>query len=178
MASSPSEHCWQIDITIRPSCVDAIDEVHTHSFLSKCLKHLPHDRISRTACELSVLFTDDNEIQILNAQYRNKNAPTDVLSFSAQEGDPGPIPLQQCLGDLVISVDTARRQAKEYGVTLNEELARLLIHGTLHLLGFDHENVEPAEAEAMFQLQDDTQLELSSFIDEHPLLLKSATTRE
>ncbi len=80
--------------------------------------------------ELSVLFTDDSGIKALNRQYLGKNRPTDVLSFPMD--DPSVI------GDIVISVDRAREQSKEFGVSLNEELARLLVHGLLHLLGYDH----------------------------------------
>ena len=80
--------------------------------------------------ELSVLFTGDSGIKELNRQYLGKNRPTDVLSFPMD--DPS------IIGDIVISVDRAREQSKEFGVSLNEELARLLVHGLLHLLGYDH----------------------------------------
>lgn len=80
--------------------------------------------------ELSVLFTDDSGIKALNRQYLGKNRPTDVLSFPMD--DPS------IIGDIVISVERAKAQSKEFGVRLNEELARLLVHGLLHLLGYDH----------------------------------------
>ena len=92
--------------------------------------------------ELSVRLTDDDEIQALNAQYRHQNKPTDVLAFAALEVDwPGPavmpsLPLY--LGDIVISVDTAGRQAQQQGHTLPTELAWLAAHGLLHVLGWDH----------------------------------------
>ena len=103
--------------------------------------------------ELSVLFTDDTEIFQLNAEYRHKESPTDVLSFSQLEGASLGGELSS-LGDLVISLDTAERQAVEYGVTLHAEILRLLIHGILHLFGYDHENVPPEEVRAMQELED------------------------
>ena len=88
----------------------------------------------------------------LNKQYRGKDKATDVLSFAALDVEL-PKALRKhtprMLGDLAISVDTLLRQAKEYGVTPKEELLRLLIHGTLHLLGYDHENVSAKEAQRM-----------------------------
>jgi probable rRNA maturation factor len=86
--------------------------------------------------ELSLALVGDSEIRKLNAKYREKDYATDVLSFPAAETLPGPLPL---LGDVVISVDKARAQAKERGRTLKEELTTLLIHGIMHLLGYDHE---------------------------------------
>ena len=97
--------------------------------------------------ELSILLTTDKEIQQLNAQYRGKDAPTDVLSFPQLEDEPPDG--SALLGDIVISMETANRQADEHGVSFQEEILRLLIHGLLHLLGYDHENVTPAEAERM-----------------------------
>jgi probable rRNA maturation factor len=96
--------------------------------------------------ELSVLVTDDAEISSLNRDYRGKDGPTDVLSFSQMEGDD--LGGGEVLGDVVISLDTAVRQAKEYGCPLSAEMERLLVHGVLHLLGYDHETGE-GDAEAM-----------------------------
>ena len=100
--------------------------------------------------ELSVLLTTDEEIASLNEQYRNKPNPTDVLSFSQLEGE---VTESNLLGDVVISVETALKQAAELQVTLDEELVRLLIHGTLHLLGYDHEGVTEEEAREMEELE-------------------------
>lgn len=107
------------------------------------LEILKSELPSADAYELSLRLTDDAEIQELNAQYRNKNQPTDVLAFAALEAD---IPqseemllhLPLYLGDLVISVETASRQAQQQGHTLQTELAWLAAHGLLHLLGWDH----------------------------------------
>ncbi len=100
--------------------------------------------------ELSVLLTDDAGIHQLNRDYRAKDRPTDVLSFSQREGHamPGEVAV---LGDVVISLETAARQAEELGHDLHHEVRRLLVHGVCHLLGYDH--VEDAEAEEMEALE-------------------------
>jgi probable rRNA maturation factor len=93
--------------------------------------------LSRTRSELSIALVDDATIADLNARYRGKSRATDVLSFSLVEGeyaDRG----GNLLGDVVISVETAARQARRAHRGLDAEVARMLIHGTLHLLGHDH----------------------------------------
>ena len=87
--------------------------------------------------ELSVLLTNDRKIRTLNKQYRGQDRATDVLSFSQNEEENKPN--SSLMGDVVISTETAKRQAAEHGLTLEEEIVLLLIHGILHLLGFDHE---------------------------------------
>ena len=88
--------------------------------------------------EISVLLTDDRKMRNLNKRYRDKNLTTDVLSFPQNEGgEEGLNP--HLLGDVVISTTTAKRQSTEHGLSLEEEIVLLLIHGILHLLGFDHE---------------------------------------
>jgi len=103
--------------------------------------------------EISVLLTDDKEIAGLNEEYRDTKGPTDVLSFSQVEGDEdfAPDVDEHLLGDVVISVETAKRQAEEAGKSIEEEVDMLLTHGILHLLGYDH--AEPEEAEKMFARQ-------------------------
>lgn len=91
--------------------------------------------------QLSLSLVRDPAIRKLKREYFGIDAPTDVLSFPA--GDfPGPGP--RPLGDIVISLDTARRQAKELHTTLERELALYLAHGLLHLLGYDHQSVKDA----------------------------------
>ncbi len=102
---------------------------------------------------MSILFVADPTIHRLNAQYRGKDKPTDVLSFSQLEGESGGV-MPSSLGDVVISVDTARRQAREYGVTHRRETLRLLVHGILHLCGFDHENVPLRRVREMQRMED------------------------
>ncbi|MBV8082700.1 MAG: rRNA maturation RNase YbeY [Candidatus Eremiobacteraeota bacterium] len=84
--------------------------------------------------DVSLVLTSDAVIRSLNRRYRNRDVPTDVLAFELGEGaNPG-----EPFGDVVVSLDSARRQARAYGATLHEELLRLIIHGTLHLCGYDH----------------------------------------
>jgi probable rRNA maturation factor len=107
--------------------------------------------------EVSVLFTDDAFISELNQQYRGVEGPTDVLSFALidaeDEVDSVKVKgLPDVLGDVVISLETAGRQAKEEGKTLEQEIALLLVHGALHLLGYDHD--EPEREAVMWRRQD------------------------
>ncbi len=90
--------------------------------------------------ELSISFTDDIKMRELNYTYRQIDRTTDVLSFPQSEG-----PDFTLLGDIIISLDTARRHSKSYGVTLHEELKKLIIHGILHLLGHDHKKKKETE---------------------------------
>lgn len=91
--------------------------------------------------EVSITFVTDEAIQELNRNYRHTNAPTDVLSFSLREGES--VGLAAPLGDIVISIDTAKRQAQEFGHTCSDEIDELLFHGFLHLLGGDHDGDNP-----------------------------------
>lgn len=103
------------------------------------------------ACEVSVLLTDDNAIQSLNRQFRNIDTPTDVLAFAMREdGDESMNP--HLLGDVIISVPTAQRQAHAQNHSLDVEVANLTVHGVLHLLGYDHQI--SADATIMFEKQE------------------------
>lgn len=96
--------------------------------------------------EISLLITDDETIHQLNKEYRQKDKPTDVLSFPMED--------DIMLGDIVISLDTAKNQAQEREIGLEREIAFLFIHGLLHLLGYDHETSVEDEKE-MFALQEE-----------------------
>lgn len=92
--------------------------------------------------EISVVFVDDRKIEELNARYRGVAAPTDVLAFAQREKQPEePLVVEGeedlLWGDIVVSLETAQEQAKEYGCSLEEEVVRLFLHGLLHLLGAD-----------------------------------------
>ncbi|HEY6421369.1 MAG TPA: rRNA maturation RNase YbeY [Candidatus Binataceae bacterium] len=108
-------------------------------------------------CELSLMLVGDRRIRSLNRDWRGKDEATDVLSFSqledAERTPHHPLAIARHdgapLGDVVISVDTALRQARELGIRPAERLRTLLIHGYLHLIGYDHER-SPAEARRMF----------------------------
>jgi pyridoxine 5-phosphate synthase len=97
--------------------------------------------------ELSILLVDDNQIGELNRVWRRKSGATNVLAFSLTEGDDSAMAMN-LLGDIVISVDTAAREAKEEGITLHTRVQALLLHGFLHLIGYDHEKSD-SEAERM-----------------------------
>jgi probable rRNA maturation factor len=108
------------------------------------------ERLELQGCELSLSLVGDRAIRRLNRTWRKKDKSTDVLSFPAGElprGTPGP----RQLGDVVISLDTAKRQAKEYGRPLGTEVARYLVHGLLHLLGHDHERTQDARKMAALE---------------------------
>ena len=98
-----------------------------------------------TESELSVLIVDDEQMSKLNQQYRGISHTTDVLSFPMLEGEYGQV-APEMLGDVVISAQTAKTMSEETGVEFKSILDLLLVHGILHLLGFDHET-GPAEAE-------------------------------
>ena len=97
--------------------------------------------------ELSILLVDDDEITQLNRQYLSRDHPTNVLAFPMREGQDKHLH-PTLLGDVVISAETAEREAQQRDVPLEEEIALLLTHGILHLLGYEHENT-PEEAVAM-----------------------------
>ena len=99
--------------------------------------------------ELSILIVDDQQIARLNQQYLNREGPTNVIAFAMQEGPFAEIS-PDLLGDVVISVETAHREAKNAGLGMAAYVDQLLIHGILHLLGYDHEN-DKSEAHKMEQ---------------------------
>ena len=98
-------------------------------------------------CELSVLLVDDKEMTHLNGAYLARDYPTNVLAFPMREGEDTHLH-PDLLGDVIISTETAEREAQHRGVTLEEEMALLLVHGILHLLGYDHEG-DPDNAALM-----------------------------
>jgi len=108
--------------------------------------------------ELSISFVDDPTIATLAGDYGRTRKPTDVLAFSMLEG-AGAEHRGAALGDVIISLDTAQRQADARGVSLDEEVQHLTIHGVLHLLGMDHE--DPADAVGMRALEAHLRWELS-----------------
>ena len=109
--------------------------------------------------EMSVTFMDNAAIQVINRDYRDKDAPTDVISFALEEEgeDEVPIimdeenPMPRNLGDIMISTERAREQAEEYGHSFDRELGFLAIHGFLHINGYDH--MTPEDEKEMFGLQ-------------------------
>jgi len=122
-------------------------KVSTRRLKSKAIRILK--LLKENQSELSLALVGNREIRKLNSQYRNKNEPTDVLSFPLEQDLPKG---KKRLGDVVISVEQAEKQAEEGKKTLEKELEFLLIHGILHLLGYDHE-VSPKEASRMHRME-------------------------
>jgi probable rRNA maturation factor len=118
--------------------VDAFG-IDTHELERLAHRALEAEDVARPA-ELSIVLADDATVQALNREYRDTDAPTDVLSFAQTEGEAFARSEEASphLGDVIISIDTARRQAAEYGLSLQDEVSHLLVHGVLHLLGYDH----------------------------------------
>lgn len=94
--------------------------------------------LGKARAELSIVLTDDRQIEVLNRAHRRKAKPTDVLAFPMDAAGAGPSGKMQLLGDVVISLDTAARQARARRRPLMDEVTHLLAHGILHLAGFDH----------------------------------------
>lgn len=128
--------------------------------IHKILEHLLFFLIPEKQTTLTLRIVTDAGIQILNREFRNKNKPTDVLSFP--EIDPG-LPVRD-LGSVVISKETLSRQAYEMGQNETAEFLRLLVHGVLHLLGYDHE-ISLNEEERMQKKEDECLEILEKFLD-------------
>lgn len=151
-----------IFITVQDDCPapEWLDKIQP--FVMKVLEKLEYN-----GWEISVMFCKDPFIQELNKQYRELDMPTDVLSF--EQGD---VYVDEddkewfAAGDIVISVDTLARNAQEFNVTMDEELKRLLIHGVLHLAGYDHSDNSPEQEMLKFQ-----ETILSNFLDNADIII-------
>jgi pyridoxine 5-phosphate synthase len=138
-----------------------------HPINSKRLKQLSNWLLDQCGVKdhtVSLLLIDDQEITRLNAHYRNNNKPTNVLSFPFAEGADeslATLPVKE-LGDIIISLDTALRESIEYKQTLHQRMSWLVIHGMLHLLGYDHERSESDER-AMFDKENELLSRLNKY---------------
>lgn len=142
---------------------------------SAALERTPHGELATGAAmvEISVRLTDDAEVQTLNAQYRGKDRPTNVLSFPmvqadlldtiGQNSDDGEV----LLGDIVLAHGVCAAEAAEKGISVEDHATHLIVHGTLHLLGYDH--LEDREGEAMEAIEIDA---LSSLGLADPYLIR------
>ncbi|MCZ2158069.1 rRNA maturation RNase YbeY [Bartonella sp. 220] len=131
-----------IDITVESSGWN--DEKTLYNITEKILKTtMHHVSLDNVISEISLLFTDNKHMAQINAQWRNKNKPTNVLSFPAyplKAGDPpGPM-----LGDIIIAQETVALEAKKEGKLFQDHLAHMIVHGLLHLLGYNHETDDEA----------------------------------
>jgi len=132
---------------------DGGEELHRELVEKLILKGLKHLDVPKL-WEISISIVDKAEIQEINKEYRDKNEPTDVLSFplsNPDEWEDNGIPI--ALGDIIICTEIAQEQADEYGHSFERELGFLAIHGLLHLAGYDHMN--PEEEAEMRQAQRD-----------------------
>ena len=151
-----------IFITVQEDCPAPEWVEKIQPFVTKVLEKLEYN-----GWEISVMFCKDPFIQELNKQYRELDMPTDVLSF--EQGD---VYVDEddkewfAAGDIVISVDTLARNAQEFNVSMDEELKRLLIHGVLHLAGYDHSDNSPEQEMLKFQ-----ETILSNFLDNTDIII-------
>jgi probable rRNA maturation factor len=137
----------EIDVTIAAGGWESLDGLErlTRDAVAACLAESGASLAD--PCEISVTFCDDAEIKALNAQWRGKDKATNVLSFPT----PGPLLARPLLGDIVIAHETVALEAVEQEKTLRDHTGHMVIHGFLHLIGYDHETA--AEAEAMESLE-------------------------
>ncbi len=148
---SPAEPEYDIDVQIDPQLVESVDDERLAEIARGVLRR--EGQPAGTA--LALVITTDDAIQELNRLYRQSDRPTDVLAFAAHESVPegddeasfvtADDDFTRYLGDVIISHDTAAAQAVEQGHGLDRELALLVIHGCLHLLGYDDEAPEPRQ---------------------------------
>jgi probable rRNA maturation factor len=134
---------YQIDVEVNSSNTNIPSIENIERWISATLQS---DELNQA--EVSVYIVDEAESQELNAQYRGKDKPTNVLSFPADIPEEVGVPL---LGDLVVCAPVVEREAQAQGKTLDAHWAHMLVHGTLHLLGYDH--VEDDEADVMEALE-------------------------
>jgi len=124
----------------------------------KDLLQFAADQLKVGNAELSLTFVDNPTIHKINLEYRGKDYPTDVISFALEEITEEEVPIigedvPRVLGDIIVSVPKAVSQAEEYGHSFEREIGFLIVHGFLHLLGYDH--MEKADEQEMFALQED-----------------------
>lgn len=143
--------------------VDITDEtnqlsIKTRQFLEELIRYVATTEKLPKQTEISLNIVDDETIQALNLQYRGLDEPTDVLSFALQDNLAGELEVQRdeemplILGDIILSLEQAQLQAKRYNHSLKRELGFLVVHGFLHLLGYDH--LTKADEKIMFAKQE------------------------
>ncbi len=134
-----------------------VKEEHT-ALVEKLLQHAAKVEGIEEGSEVSITFVTNEAIHEINREYRDKDQPTDVISFALEEMGEGEVEIigegiPRVLGDIIISTDRTREQAEEYGHSFERELGFLAVHGFLHLLGYDHMN--EADEKEMFGKQDE-----------------------
>ena len=139
------ERLGRVEINIRNKSKSNIITTHRLKKITNNVVKLVLDEKGRSSAEISVVFVDDAEMKTLNKRYRGFNKTTDVLAFPMNEGKFAAIN-PDLMGDVAISVPTARKQSDAHDHSLERELTVLLIHGLLHLLGYDHATDQEEEA--------------------------------
>lgn len=134
-----SDDMLELDINDETGTVNS----ETEKLVNDLLVHALKEEGLTGETEVSVTFMTDEDIQEVNKMYRNIDAPTDVISFALEEAVEGEVEIiaegiPTILGDIIISVPTAVRQAQDYGHSIQREIGFLALHGLLHLLGYDH----------------------------------------
>lgn len=134
-----------------------VQEAHI-DLVEKLLQHAAQIEGIEDGSEVSITFVTNEAIHEINRQYRDKDQPTDVISFALEEIGEGEVQIigegiPRILGDIIISTDRTREQAEDFGHSFERELGFLAVHGFLHLLGYDH--MEPEDEKVMFGKQDE-----------------------
>ena len=156
MSDDPGSSSLEIALSLHDEgWLDAVDglETRAEAAVRTALKLADPALLEAGPLEVSLVFTDDAEQRGLNRDYRDKDRPTNVLSFPNMDepDETGPVGIPRLLGDVVLARETVLREAREQGKTPADHTIHLLVHGLLHLLGQEHE--ETAEAEAMEALE-------------------------
>jgi probable rRNA maturation factor len=145
-------------MTLLIDCIDETEELTEEQMLEieRVINFAAKKQNVEEHSEVSVTFVSNERIQEINREYRDKDKPTDVISFAMEELGEGEVELvgaemPRVLGDIIISIPKAIEQAEEYGHSFLRELGFLAVHGFLHLLGYDHMTEE--EEKEMFTLQ-------------------------
>ena len=142
--TSPDPERWDIGVAVADAFLDEVRAERIAALLARVLA----DEGVEDDSGLSVEIAADAVLHELNREHRGVDGPTDVLSFAAEEGEAFPTAPGQprYLGDIAVSVETVRRNAVEAGLSTSDEIDHVLVHGLLHLLGYDHESDEDEAA--------------------------------
>lgn len=130
------------------------EEIEDLKILKPLLEYArKYEGLEDTELEFSIIIVDNKRIHEINKEYRGIDRPTDVISFALEDSEGVELENYRILGDIYISIDKVKEQAKEYGHSEKRELAFLTVHGFLHLLGYDH--MEKEEEKIMFGKQEE-----------------------
>lgn len=143
---SREDRALRRDVTVNVGSPETLPAGLPEALLRSAVVHVL-DHEGAPPAEISLTLVDDDAIRALNREYLSRDRPTDVIAFRLGDDD-------DLVGDIYVGVEQARRQSEALGVPLQEELTRLAIHGTLHVLGHDHPEGEERERSPMFRLQE------------------------